>query len=494
MRHERPSAGTPGQGRGAANRAVYGEEWEARLAQARAERARIQALKRAAMIPSEPADEPTFGFLPDAMPDLIDENDLLNGNAPGAPVSSPAPAVALHPGLRVEPEGVAETPVAAVDDAMPELAFVPPATVPVNAAGIAASGAAMAATPEPEPKAKPARAAAPLEQARPHPVLDPALDAPRPTYDPAPEPPAAAAPQVLDVPIYMPRRLHLSEVRKRRRGLWAARGVAAAAIALIVAAYAAPADAPARLASFVSSVTDRVLAPAPTVVAAPESVAEPAPVATAAVAVPQPAPQPVVTLSPPVAPRTSAPIALPMPVAPAALTLPGPELGDTLLVTAAPVAPAATPAALAFTPPAALPPEPAPQPEPVAVVTRTPAPVSAAPQPPAPAEAAAILRSIATSVAAERLTVFLQVPFGAPEAAATALFLQLNGAGIAVERPFRMQFATDQHQVRYYHAEDATLATGLAQAIGGTARDFSDVRLAPPVGTVEVWMAGGPQG
>ncbi len=484
MRHDRPSAGAPGQGRGSANRAVYGEEWEARLAQARAERARIQALKRAAMLQTEPAEEPAFSFLPDAMPDLIDENDLP-GAEKTAPERSeapkPAPVVTLHPGLRVAPEPAGEPePRPAFDldpdfargsvaDEMPDLAFVPPAaglaapeplaTAPVVTAPVATAPVETAAAEE-----------APMEAPQapmPHPVLDPALDAPRRA--------APAGPEALDVPVYMPARLHLSEVRRRRRGLWAARGVAGLAVLLIVAAYAAPSDAPGRLASFVSSVTNRVLAPEPAAPAAP-------PVAAAAVVVPEP-----LALAAPAAPRTAPPAALAAPAGFAPLALPGPERGDTLLVTAAPVAPEALRAELAFAPPAALPPEPAPQAQPVPVAARAPAP-------PAPAEAAAILRGIATSVAAERLTVFLQVPFGAPEAAATSLFLQLNGAGLAVERPFRMEFALDQHQVRYYHAEDATLATGLAQAIGGTARAFTDVRLAPPVGTVEVWMAGGPQG
>ena len=44
--------------------------------------------------------------------------------------------------------------------------------------------------------------------------------------------------------------------------------------------------------------------------------------------------------------------------------------------------------------------------------------------------------------------------------------------------------------IRYFHAEDAALAKTAAAALGAQARDFTSYSPAPPVGQLEIWIAG----
>jgi amino acid permease len=66
----------------------------------------------------------------------------------------------------------------------------------------------------------------------------------------------------------------------------------------------------------------------------------------------------------------------------------------------------------------------------------------------------------------------------------------LSAAGYAVDRTVRVDFRISQTNVRYFHPEDAELAAGVAEAVAGTARDFTDYRPSPDPGTIEVWLEG----
>lgn len=66
----------------------------------------------------------------------------------------------------------------------------------------------------------------------------------------------------------------------------------------------------------------------------------------------------------------------------------------------------------------------------------------------------------------------------------------LEQAGYPLKDPARVGFTVSQNNVRYYHAEDASIAQALAEMVGGTARDFTSYSPSPPAGTIEVWMAG----
>lgn len=67
---------------------------------------------------------------------------------------------------------------------------------------------------------------------------------------------------------------------------------------------------------------------------------------------------------------------------------------------------------------------------------------------------------------------------------------RLSAAGYPVARSVRVDFLITQTNVRYFHAGDAELAAGVAEAISGISRDFTDYRPSPGPGMIEVWLAG----
>lgn len=87
-------------------------------------------------------------------------------------------------------------------------------------------------------------------------------------------------------------------------------------------------------------------------------------------------------------------------------------------------------------------------------------------------------------------TVFLHAPASLADAEVEGVFAVLTGAGVAVRDPRRVAFAISRSNVRYFHDADAAAATRLADEIGAIARDFTTYRPSPPVGTIEVWLAG----
>lgn len=72
------------------------------------------------------------------------------------------------------------------------------------------------------------------------------------------------------------------------------------------------------------------------------------------------------------------------------------------------------------------------------------------------------------------------------EAAATAL----SDLGIESLDPKSVDFTVSETNVRYYFAQDAETAGRVAEALGARLRDFTDYSPRPPQGTVELWLAG----
>ena len=88
-----------------------------------------------------------------------------------------------------------------------------------------------------------------------------------------------------------------------------------------------------------------------------------------------------------------------------------------------------------------------------------------------------------------RRTVYIHAPTALPDGAVAEIAAALGAAGFAVSTPIRVGFDVGADHVRFYHAEDAEAARGLARTLDGTARDFTGYRPAPAAGTIEVWLA-----
>ncbi|MFZ1727574.1 MAG: hypothetical protein WBO29_00360 [Albidovulum sp.] len=86
--------------------------------------------------------------------------------------------------------------------------------------------------------------------------------------------------------------------------------------------------------------------------------------------------------------------------------------------------------------------------------------------------------------------VLLNAPGSMKDAEVTTLVASLTDTGFAVGEPVRVSFRISSNQVRYFHPKDAEAAQILAEEIGGLARDFTAFRPSPPVGNIEVWLAG----
>jgi hypothetical protein len=66
----------------------------------------------------------------------------------------------------------------------------------------------------------------------------------------------------------------------------------------------------------------------------------------------------------------------------------------------------------------------------------------------------------------------------------------LSSTGFPVADVNRVNFTVSQNHVRYYSLDDEKVARAIAAEIGGPARDFTNLRNAPPPGRVEIWLQG----
>lgn len=177
-------------------------------------------------------------------------------------------------------------------------------------------------------------------------------------------------------------------------------------------------------------------------------------------------PRAAMPLSGPPAPE-SAPVAIGDVVAlPLALPPPPPVTG--IVADEAPTVP--SPAAL----PAVVPPTPL-----SAVASADPGPTPAGP-PPAPPPAAGLQVSVLAAASAGK---------GKAEAVAR----QIGAAGFDVVRTREVALRITRTHVRYYHPQDAEAAAALAATMKAEARDFTSAKSPPPVGSVELWIAGAPE-
>ncbi|MFZ5752466.1 MAG: hypothetical protein ACOY5U_15555 [Pseudomonadota bacterium] len=174
-------------------------------------------------------------------------------------------------------------------------------------------------------------------------------------------------------------------------------------------------------------------------------------------------PRAAMPLSGPPAPEP-APVAIGDVVAlPLALPPPPPVTG--IVADTAPTVP--SPAALpAVGPPASL----------SAVASADPGPTPAGP-PPAPPPAAGVQVSVLAAASA-----------GTGKAEAVAR--QIGAAGFKVVRTREVALRIIRTHVRYYHPQDAEAAAALAATMKAEARDFTSAKSPPPVGSVELWIAG----
>ena len=86
--------------------------------------------------------------------------------------------------------------------------------------------------------------------------------------------------------------------------------------------------------------------------------------------------------------------------------------------------------------------------------------------------------------------IHVQAPAGLSEDKLTQFSDALRHTGFVVKPPTRVSYKISKNNIRFYHAEDAEAAKVLAEAVEGTARDFTDFSPSPPLGTIEVFLAG----
>ncbi len=88
------------------------------------------------------------------------------------------------------------------------------------------------------------------------------------------------------------------------------------------------------------------------------------------------------------------------------------------------------------------------------------------------------------------LILILHAPVALPgsEVDTVAEKLSAGGFGSAASRP--VDFTISRTNVRYFSPEDAEAAGAVAEALNAQLRDFTSFVPRPPVGTVEIWLAG----
>lgn len=96
--------------------------------------------------------------------------------------------------------------------------------------------------------------------------------------------------------------------------------------------------------------------------------------------------------------------------------------------------------------------------------------------------------SAVMALPAHRIQVY--APSAVPQEQSDQVLGQLETAGFSVGRFKSVGFTVSANNVRYYHAADAATARALADLVQAKARDFTDFSPRPPLGTVELWLAG----
>ena len=84
----------------------------------------------------------------------------------------------------------------------------------------------------------------------------------------------------------------------------------------------------------------------------------------------------------------------------------------------------------------------------------------------------------------------VHAPLSWPEGKLNELTAALRDTGYSIRTPVRVNFNISGDNVRYFHASDAEAARVLSAVVGGQVRDFTTYAPSPPVGTVEIWLAG----
>jgi hypothetical protein len=72
-----------------------------------------------------------------------------------------------------------------------------------------------------------------------------------------------------------------------------------------------------------------------------------------------------------------------------------------------------------------------------------------------------------------------------------SLVAEATGLSTSVKEP--VSFTISSSNVRYFHPEDREAAAAVAEALSARLRDFTDFEPAPDVGTIEVWLEGEPE-
>ncbi|MGR3661644.1 MAG: hypothetical protein ACU0CA_10740 [Paracoccaceae bacterium] len=91
---------------------------------------------------------------------------------------------------------------------------------------------------------------------------------------------------------------------------------------------------------------------------------------------------------------------------------------------------------------------------------------------------------------AEAFTIHLRASITLPKKKLGAFATALQETGFIIEDPKQVNFTIRKNNVRYFHESDAAAARILADAVNAKARDFTGYRPSPPVGSIEVWLAG----
>ncbi|MGR3341701.1 MAG: hypothetical protein ACU0DI_00450 [Paracoccaceae bacterium] len=107
-----------------------------------------------------------------------------------------------------------------------------------------------------------------------------------------------------------------------------------------------------------------------------------------------------------------------------------------------------------------------------------------------PAGAADAAEDVAAQAAIAGFDVSVHAPQSWADGKLSELMAALRATGYSIRSPVRVRLKISRDNVRYFHASDAEAARALAAVVGGQARDFTNYAPLPPVGRVEIWLAG----
>ncbi len=91
---------------------------------------------------------------------------------------------------------------------------------------------------------------------------------------------------------------------------------------------------------------------------------------------------------------------------------------------------------------------------------------------------------------AEAYEAVLNAPSTLTEEEIGIVAASVRETGMSLDGVNRVNFKISAKQVRFFYSDDAKLASAVAQHIGAQARDFTDYRPSPPVGSIEIYLAG----